>query len=128
MGLLTGVQSLRHRLTRINLLERQVSANPARLGGSVGGLVIIQVTVGYRSHYHIMAFRCSFAASSDPVHDHSILSQSALPNFAPANENPALAVDELFDSPHKVTLEFMLRFQAGFLHLRLAFPAFFPVV
>ena len=84
---LLGSQLLRHRLVRVDALQRQVAADSFRLVSLVERLVVVEVEIAVRCHHHVvMLFSSRDAASlSAPRHNGGTLSESALKNFVPTD-------------------------------------------
>ena len=73
-----------------------------------------------RSHHHIVPAGGGFRPAANPIHQRRSGSQSALADFAPADQPLTARVHNFFDATDEIALKFVTAFQAFGLHARLA--------
>ena len=93
-------------------------------------LVIIQIYIAVRRHYHVMSLRRGLDSSrgASPGHHHSLLRQSGLDDFIPSYYGLSPLAEELLDMAHQVALKLILMLHSLLLHPLLTVDADFPVL
>ena len=122
------------RIQTIHLFYGYISTDTQRFILGVCRLIIIEITIGIGRHNYIMSHLCRFYASrcSAPWHYCRIGGYIAFQNFVPADNPASLAVQELLDTCHAITLQaifcgmFFISFQPFRFDTCLAFRTFFP--
>ncbi len=102
-----GLEPGGHRVVAVHLLERQVAANRQRLAVAVLRLVVVEVGVRVRRHHDVVAGarRGDPALLAAPRHHDRVRRQSALEDFVPADEPPAVLRQERVHLLHEPALQ-----------------------
>ena len=133
-SLFRSFQVVRNRVERIDLFNRNISADSERLVLYIVGLVEIEIKIRCRNHYHIMSHVCgkTSALGPRPRHHGSIRGKPAFKYLVPSYDAAAFGVDEFLHTLDGITLQSflgsMLRivFQTEFGYLRLTYRTSFP--
>ena len=103
-------QFLRHRLVRVDTLKRQISTDSLRLIGLVERLIIVEVEICVRSHYHVVVLLGSSntATLATPRHNGCAIGESAFKNLVPTNDVTAKRLKQLCGMCYNVALQSLL--------------------
>src|SRR5437762_6635926 len=106
MGAELRFKSWRHRLERVYLAQREVATNGFGFNSfMVGGLVVVQITVGCRRHDHIVAFSGGFDTAINPIHNRGIFGDATLPDFTPTYQNPAPRIEPALHATDEIAFQ-----------------------